>query len=110
MQLPNPNDNKPFERIDKDAEGQPLYGRRTVDGQEEIVHIPTNRSNMQYHQPEVVMDASKCLHHFAITHIGKREIECLRCGLSTTFNVGVTYTEENGRKYFWLHGKWHPVD
>jgi hypothetical protein len=110
MQLPNPNEDKLFERIDTDQEGKPLYGRRTVDGQEEIVHIPTNRSNMQYHQPEVVMDASKCLHRFGITHIGKREIECLRCGYSTTFNVGVTYTEENGLKYFWLHGKWHPVD
>jgi hypothetical protein len=110
MQLPNKDQDKEFDRIDTDPTGQPLYGRRMVDGHEEIVHIPTKRSNMQYWQPDVVLDASKCVHRFLVTSVGKREIECIKCGLSTTFNVGVTFTEENGNKYFWLHGAWHPVD
>ena len=94
MRLPNPNQGQPFQRVIKDSQGNDLYGIRaehTPD--EEIVHIPTQRSNQAYHRPETVLDPTGCEHSFVITSIGRREVECERCQLGTTFVPGVNYTE-----------------
>lgn len=91
-EIANPNANAPFERIDTDQSGEPLYGYR---GQE-IVHIPTNTSNMRYWQPEVVMSPEGCDHDLQIVDVGKRELECSMCGWSTTFHPGINYSEPDG--------------
>ena len=99
MQLPNPNQNKPFDRVSGD------YGYRnegTPDA--EIVHIPTGKSNQTYYQPETVLDTKGCKHVFKIADIGKREIACKKCGWETTFHAGVMEVKK-GKEYVILQEK-----
>jgi len=103
-QLPNPNEGKPFDRTVGD------YGiRNEFTPDEEIVHIRTGQSNHKYWKPEKVLDPTGCKHKFFITDIGKREIECEKCNLPTSFIVGVNFFEENGKAYVILKDKKYPV-
>lgn len=105
-QLPNPNESRPYERYyDKqnpDGSEEHEYGVRRVDGHEELVHLQTGRSNMTYHQPEIVHDPH-CVHEFILS--GNRELECSRCFLTTTFHAGRNIAEEEGKTYVYLQGK-----
>ncbi len=83
---------------------------RDVDGHEEVVHIPTNRTNMQYWQPEAVLDPSNCSHQFSLVDVGKREVECSGCGYTTSFIVGVNYREESGIGYIKVKQGEYPVE
>lgn len=98
-QLPHPNSEQKFDHVQGD------YGYRTVFGQEEIVHIPTNKSNMAFWKPETVLDPSGCEHAFFVTDIGKREIECSNCHWAFGFHAGRNYHEENGQGYVTIKGK-----
>lgn len=82
------------------------YGEGTPD--EEIVHVPTQRSNVAYYTPEMVLNPEGCDHEFYITDIGKREIEC-RCGLATTFIAGINYFEEGNNHTIKFKDKTYPV-
>jgi hypothetical protein len=104
MKLANPNANLPFNRIDKDAQGNETYGYRTVDdGTEEIVHIPTGESNMNYYTPDKVTNYENCKHKFRIVRMGTREVECQYCRLITNFHPAVNFKEENGKAYILLN-------
>jgi len=87
MKLDNPNSNKEFERISKDARGEDEYGYRTVDGIEEIVHLPTGRSNMSYYQPQSVLNPVDCEHMFDETNKGEREYVCRKCQFGLTAHI-----------------------
>ena len=110
MQLPNPNENKPFERYydraNPDGSTEHEYGVRRVDGHEELVHLPTGRSNMQYWKPEIAHDPN-CSHEFVLS--SNREIECLRCQYSTTFHAGRNIIEENHQTFVLIHNRKYPV-
>lgn len=109
-QIPNPNQSKPFDRVIKDQNGNDLYGIRNEHTRdEEIVHIPTQRSNQQYWQPEMVLNPEGCEHAFVITNMGKREVECTKCHVETTFHAGVNYIEEDGKAFIQLHTGRFPV-
>jgi len=110
VQLPNPNDGKPFDRIVKDAQGNDLYGyRKEHSPDEEIVYIPTQRSNQTYHQPEPYISPEHCPHDWHFTSVGKREVECKNCGLPTSFVVGVNYKEEQGDPWFCFKKTWYKI-
>lgn len=110
MQLPNPNNDKPFDRVIKDAQGNEIWGIRAEhSGDEEIVHIPTGKSNMSYWKPEMVLNPEGCEHIFYLYNVGRREIECSVCHLTTAFIPGVNYSEENGQAFVTLKGKKYPV-
>jgi len=110
VQLLHPNPNQPFERVDKDAQGREAYGYRIVDGQEEIVHIPTGKSNMRWHKPEMALDPSSCPgHKFIIIDMGKREVECLNCHWQLSFNVATDYLEKEGKGYLTIKGQTFPI-
>jgi len=102
-QLPNPNSSKKFDRIQGD------YGYRNVDGQEEIVHIPTDTSNMAYWKPETVLDPSNCTHELELIDIGKREVECRNCHWALSFNAGDNYFEEDGKAYIVFKNRKFPI-
>jgi hypothetical protein len=109
-QLPNPNSSNPYERVIKDQNGEELYGiRNEHTPEEEIVHIPTSRSNQQYWQPEKVLDPTGCKHTFQITSVSKREIECSKCHFETTIHLGINYTEVKGKGYIVLNDKKYPL-
>jgi hypothetical protein len=103
--LANPNQNRPFEEISRDAQGNEEYGKRG----EEIVHIPSGRSNMAYHQLETVMDPTGCEHRFFVTNIGSREIECERCHWATTFHPGINHHEVDGRHTVTIQGQSYEI-
>lgn len=105
MKLANPNQSQEFDRVTQDRNGTDLYGYRHVDGQEEIVHIPSGESNMQYHQPEMVLNPEGCSHIFGVVDIRKREIECRGCHLMTSFHPAVNYREEAGKSYIVMNYK-----
>lgn len=109
MKLPNPNTNIPFSRVITDQEGNKEWGYRTVDGQEEIVHIPSNRSNMEYWQLEPVLSPENHTHSFIFTDIAKREIECESCHYPTSFNAGTEYFEDNGAAFVVIKKRKYPV-
>lgn len=109
MRLANPHEGKSFDRIDKDRNGEPEYGYRHVDGSEEIVHIPTGRSNTTYYQPEKVLDPTGCDHIFQLEDMGKREVYCSTCQLPTAFIVGINVSEENGSLFIIYKGKSYPI-
>lgn len=106
MKLENPDASKPFDEIKLDKNGNPEYGIRG----EEIVHIPSGRSNVSYYQPEVVMDASGCDHEFQLYDVAKREIECLKCRFATTFILGVNFEETPEGSFVTLKNKKYPVN
>lgn len=108
MNLPNPNQNTPFERVDKDKYGQDEYGYRKVDGIEEIVHIPTGKSNMSYHKPEVVTHFENCEHVFDWVNKGLREIECMHCHYPMTFLVS-DFIEVDGKPYVLINKRSFPI-
>lgn len=109
-QLPNPNQGKPYDRVIKDAQGNEIYGiRGEHTDNEEIVDVRTGRSNMAYWQPEMVLNPEGCQHHFFISDIGHREVECTRCKLATTFHPGINFREENGLPEFQFRGQWYPL-
>lgn len=109
-QLPNPNSNKPFDEVLKDKEGQDQYGVRKIDGHEEIVHIPTQQSNMKYWKPEMVMNPVGCSHQFDITNLGSREIECNKCGFGTQMHLGINTTEDSSGLKISLKNKSYPIN
>ncbi len=110
MKLPNPNDGKPFDRVLKDENGKEVYGiRKEHTPEEEIVHIPTNRSTQQYWKPEMVMNPEGCNHEFIITSVGKREIECPKCHFATTFIVGVNFFEKNKKLSVKIRNRFYSV-
>lgn len=110
MKIPNPSSNKSFDKVYRDLNGEPLYGIRNEGSEdEEIVHIPTNKSNQTYYVPEMVLNPEGCEHEFVITDIGKREAECAKCHLDTGFIVGVNTYEINGQAYIIYHGKRYPL-
>lgn len=88
MRIPNPPRGEPTRTVADYA----YYNEGTND--EEIVHVPTQRSNVAYYTPEMVLNPEGCEHEFYITNLGTREVEC-RCGLATNFIVGVNYSEED---------------
>lgn len=102
MTIPNPHQSKPYDSVSKDERGQELYGSRIVDGVEEIVHIPSGKSNMQYHQLEKVLSPEGCEHHFLITDIRLREIECSNCHYATSFHPAMNFFEEEGKAYIYI--------
>ena len=111
MRLPNPNSNKPYERTLDDGQGNPVWGiRNEGTPDEEIVHIPTGRSNQAYYQPEKVLDPSGCAHQFVITDMGKREVECRKCHWATTFIMGVNLVEEGEKAFIVLKGQKYLLD
>ena len=97
-QLPNKGSDIPFERISKDINGEPEYGFRKIDGVEEVVHIPSGRSNSQYWQREMVQNPEGCDHRFIIENVNKREILCQNptCSLGFTFHVNDLIEDSNG--------------
>lgn len=104
MKLTNPDEGKKFDRVAGE------YGyRKEGTRDEEIVHIPTGRSNQAYYQPEMVMNPEGCDHDFVLTSIGMREVECSRCHYGITFHAGINYTEREGTSYITLHGTEFPV-
>jgi hypothetical protein len=88
--------NQQFDRVIKDQHGNDLYGYRMVEGQEEIVHIPTGRSNMSYHEPSAVLNPSGCPHVFSVEDMGKRVFTCNRCNWSITANVNQIHESKGG--------------
>lgn len=108
-QLPNPHSDRPFDEVRKDANGEDEWGIRQLDGVEEIVHIPTNKSNVKYWQPEPVVKPQGCEHQFRLVDVGAREVICDNCNLATTFHVGVNYYEQKGQPYFTMRGKSYPI-
>lgn len=109
MKINNPYQTLPFEKVTNDKQGQQEYGFRTVDGLEEVVHIPSGKSNMNYYVPEVVTRYGGCDHIFKIVNMGIREVECRNCHLLTSFHPAVNYREENGKAYIILNGKEHEL-
>lgn len=108
MELPNPNDGKPYGRVLKDTNGEDVWGiRNEHTPNEEIVHIPTGQSNQRYWKPEVVLNPEGCQHEFFITDIGRREVECRNCHFATSFIVGVNYSDDPPQ--FTLKGKKYPI-
>jgi hypothetical protein len=109
VRLPNPNQEKPYERIITDISGNPLYGIRSEHTKdEEIVDLQTGQSNQTYHSPELVLNPMGCSHIFKIIDIGRREVEC-RCGLMTSFVVGVNFEEKEGKAVIILQQGTFPV-
>lgn len=108
-QLPNPNNQAPFEKVYKDQHGEEEYGERTVDGLKEIVNIKTGKSNMVYHKPELVTHYDGCNHEFRILNISAREVECDKCQYQLTFHVTENYVEEDGKAYVVLNKRKYPV-
>lgn len=108
--LPNPNEGKPFDRVSKGLNGEDEYGfRRTDDGVEEVVHIPSGKSNMQYWQRESVLDPSKCKgHEFRVVDMGKREIECENCPFQTSFHPR-DHREKDGKAWVRINKKEYPL-
>lgn len=109
MRIANPFNNRPFERIDKDKNGNEEYGYRIVDGIEEIVHLPTGRSNMTYYEPEKVTHFDGCNHEFRIINIGLREVECRLCEYQTLFHPAINFKEVEGKAYITLKNTDYPV-
>lgn len=94
MKLANPNDKQSFETVYKNEQGEDEYGSRTVDGHEEMVHIPTGKSNMTYWKPEKVLDPTGCKHVFHFE--GRREVVCDKCGWGLTFHINSVEESEMG--------------
>lgn len=109
-QLPNPHENTKFDEVRKGAQGDPEWGVRKVDGHEEIVFIPSGRSNIQYWQPEAVMKPEGCQHEFTVVDVGHREVLCNLCNYATTFHVGINYVEDNGEPYIILRDKQYRIN
>lgn len=99
MQLPHPEPNKKFDRVQGD------YGYRETFGEEEIVHIPTGKSNMMFHKPETVLSPQGCKHSFQLIDVGKREVECENCHWAFSFHAGRNYHEEDGKGYVTIKNK-----
>lgn len=108
MKLPNPNSSQPFDSVTKDVHGNEEYGYRTVDGLEEVIHIPSGRSNMQYLQPEKVTHYEGCNHSFRFLSVGKREIECEMCHFTISFHP-IDFREANSRGYVRINRVEYPV-
>lgn len=105
MRLPNPNADKPYDKITKDEHGNPRYGYRNPNTpDEEIVDLQSGKSNHTYYQPEVVLNPEGCPHVFHIIDIGKREIECGNCQFSTSFVPGVNEEYRDGNHYVKIKG------
>lgn len=85
MKISNPD--TPFERIEKDANGNDEYGFRNTFGQEEIVNLKTGKSNMSFYQPEKVFTTAGCSHDFKIDDISKREFICSKCNWGVTVHI-----------------------
>lgn len=105
MKIDNPYHSVPFENVSKDKQGQEEYGYRTIDGLEEVIHIPSGRSNMNYYKPEIITRYGDCQHVFRIVNMGIREVECRNCQLLTSFHPAVNYIEREGKSYIRLNGK-----
>lgn len=112
MRLPNPYNDLPYERVSQNKDGQDEYGYRMVEGVEEIIHIPSGKSNMSYHKPEKYTFFENCTHVFRVVDIRMREVECknAQCHLLTAFHPAVNYREENGKGYIKLNGKEYLVE
>jgi hypothetical protein len=104
-QLPNPNQGKPFDKVYKDEQGKPVWGERG----EEIVHIPTGKSNQSYYKPETVVNSAGCKHEFNVSDMGKREIMCRKCSLETTFHAGAM-KKIRGKDYVILQNKSYLIE
>lgn len=109
MQITNPNSDKPYDKVYKDHNGDPIYGIRKIDGAEELVNIKNGQSNMNYYQPEKVLDPSNCNHTFKIIDIAKREAECTQCRLGTSFVVGMSLIELPNEMQIIINNKKYPI-
>lgn len=110
MRLPNPNQNKPFDKVYNDQHGLPLYGIRnpnTTD--EEVVDIRSGTSNQTYYQPDTVMNPQGCGHEFTVVNMGKREAECRNCQLPITFIPFVNFKESKGTATITIKNTSYPV-
>jgi len=109
--LANPNQGLPYDRISQDAQGNDEYGYRDVEGLEEVIHISSGKSNMEYHLPEKVTNYENCEHTFKIVNMGMREIECSNhlCRLITAFHPAINYREVEGKGYVRLNNKEYEI-
>ena len=131
MQIPSPNEGKKPQQyrgkeglfFDKSHEEMvteyipvdkhnPLRGVQTVSKvvtvpeNPEIVNLETGQSNSKYWKPESVLNPEGCEHHFILIDVGKREVECTKCSLPTSFSVSPgLYREEKGKFFFTYHKK-----
>ncbi len=87
MKIDNPYENKKFDTVAKDKEGNDEYGFRTVDGVEEVVHIPSGKSNMTYYSPQPVLRPEGCAHVFNEVNGGLREYVCNKCNYGLTAHI-----------------------
>jgi len=81
----------------------------TVPDNPEIVDLETGQSNTKYWKPEMVLNPEGCKHHFVLTNAAKREVECTKCNLPTSFTVPGSYREEKGRYFFIYHKKEYEI-
>lgn len=109
MKINNPNQGIPFDSVSKNKDGEDEYGYRTIDGLEEVIHIPSGKSNMNYYVPEVITRYGDCTHLFKIVNMGIREVECRNCQLITSFHPAVNFKEENGKAYIKLNGREYEI-
>lgn len=102
-QIPNPNQDKPFDRVIKDRGGQAVFGIRaehTPD--EEIVNMQTGESNQKFWQPDPVISPDGCEHAFFL--VDPREIECQWCHWIIGFHAK-DVVEDNGKTEVIYRGK-----
>lgn len=97
-QLVHPEQKTSYDKVVNDAQGNPLYGYRTVEGQQEIVHIPTGKSNMTFHKPEQATKTYDHEHAFRVENMGSREFICNGCDWAIT--VHISQIEENKEGQF----------
>ena len=81
----------------------------TVPENPEIIDLATGQSNSKYWKPEPVLSPEGCDHHFVITDVGKREVECTKCTLPTSFSVPESFREDAGRAFFTYHKKEYEI-
>lgn len=75
----------------------------------EIIDLETGESDSKYWQPETVLNPEGCSHVFALVDVGKREVQCKKCTLSTTIHLGIN-VRENPSLQVNLQSHWYPVE
>lgn len=110
MKIANPQAGQKFDVVYKDHMGNPTYGVRNPNtADEEIVHIPSNKSNQNYYIPDVVLDPTGCEHDFIVTDVNKREIECNKCQYESSFVLGVNAEERDNKLQVILNKKTYSI-
>jgi len=109
MKIPNPNSDAPYDNVIKDHDGTLLYGERGIGNDKEIVNLKTGESNQNYYIPHIVFNPEGCSHTFNVNHMGKREVECSKCHLITTFIPGLTTTDIHGNCLIQFNSSKYPL-